>query len=234
MEVIRNRNAKELAARALETIFKNMGGSPVLFLSSGGSALNVLDGIDKKIFGQNFTIGVLDERFSPDPEVNNFLQLKNKLQSVDNVNLIDSVPLKDDTPEALAKRIEDSWRKWRSDNLTGKIIVTMGMGADGHTAGIFQSRFSTQPRTFSTERGRFGSRWMVGYDAGAASIFPLRVTATFGFLKSAVDFAIVYISGEEKRQALETVLADSGTLAETPARIFREMKKVRLFTTIII
>jgi len=48
-----------------------------------------------------------------------------------------------------------------------------------------------------------------------------------------VDHAVVYVVGEEKRATFERVLAENGALAETPARIIREMKDVRLFTDTI-
>lgn len=232
MKITRNKNAKELAGQTLTDLFKEAGDDPVLFLSSGGSALNILEGVDKNILGQNFTFGVLDERFSGDPKINNFLQLKNKLGDMIGANWIDSVPRENDTLKTLANRMESAWRKWRSANAKGKIVVTMGMGADGHTVGIMPSQ-QLNPRGLTVKPPRFNSRWVVGYDAGAASQYPLRLTAAFEFLRKEVDFAIIYISGGEKRPALERVLVNTGDLSETPARIFREMKNVEMFTDIL-
>lgn len=226
MEIVRDKSAEKLARQFLEKALRAGNNGPILFLSSGGSVLDILDGLDKNIFSPNFTIGVLDERFSADPKVNNFLQLKERLGGITNVSWINSVPLEGDTPQTLAKRIEDSWRKWRSNNLTGKIIITAGTGVDGHTASIF-------PRQKSSTSDVDDFRWVVGHDVGEASKHPLRITATFEFLRNEVNFAIVYISGEEKRPVLDKVLADSGTIAETPARIFREMKNVTIFTDIL-
>jgi len=43
---------------------------------------------------------------------------------------------------------------------------------------------------------------------------------------------VVFMVGEEKRNALERVLAEEGMLAETPARIVREMRDATIFTDI--
>src|SRR4051812_45524273 len=49
---------------------------PVLLLLSGGSALFMLDYVSKNNTGEFLTISMLDERFSEDKEVNNFLQMQ--------------------------------------------------------------------------------------------------------------------------------------------------------------
>jgi len=223
MEIFRDRDALKLASEALENLFREAGDAPVLFLSSGGSALRILDNVDINVFTKNFTIGVLDERFSFDPAINNFLQLKKKLNDVTGVRWIDFVPKKGETPESFVSRMNGAWKMWRRENPTGKIIVTLGMGTDGHTVGITVKLCNM---------GRLHNRWAVGY-VSDLPVCPWRVTATFEFLRSQVDNAIIYISGEEKRPALEKVLADFGSLSETPAKIFREIKNARIFTDIL-
>ena len=222
MEITRDKDALKLAGKALENLFREAGNAPILFLSSGGSVLGILGEIDENIFGANFNCGALDERFSADPAINNFLQFKEKLHGVYGINWIDSVPEENDDIKTLTQRMEDGWRNWRRVNPDGEIIITVGMGADGHVAGIM-------PKSYA---GFEDTGWVLGYDAGPTVKYPLRVTVTFEFLRSQVDNAIIYISGEEKRPALERVLADSGNLSETPARIFREMKNVKIFTDI--
>ena len=185
--------------------------------------MGLLEHVREGVFGPNFTAGVIDERFGADPVNNNFLQLKEKLSATGILNWIDSAPQANDFLADAAARIEGSWRKWRKNYSDGQVIATIGVGADGHVAGIMPN----------IDLGAFGNKWAVGYDAGQSNKFPLRITATFEFLRGEVDFAIVYMSGEEKRPALERVLADNGTLAETPARIFREMKNVKIFTDIL-
>src|SRR5690348_8782512 len=60
----------------LSGLFTQSAGD-ILLLLSGGSAFKLLDFVDSSIFSSRVTVGVADERFSSDPAVNNFLQLKN-------------------------------------------------------------------------------------------------------------------------------------------------------------
>ena len=104
----------------------------------------------------------------------------------------------------------------------------MGMGPDGHTAGIMP---------FPEDENRFdvlfqnSEKWVVGYDAEEKNQYPLRVTTTIPFLRM-VDYALLYCVGENKKEALKRVLADGGVYAETPARVIREMATTHIVTDI--
>ena len=69
------------------------------------------------------------------------------------------------------------------------------------------------------------------YDAHEKNEFPLRTTTTNSFLRNKVNHAILYVSGESKRDMLQNVL-QKGSLNEYPARIIHEMKDVTLVTDI--
>ena len=75
-EITHLKNKEETAEKAssyLNQILDAHSHIPTLFLASGGSSLKLLEPI--VIFPPNLTVGVLDERFSEDPKVNNFTQL---------------------------------------------------------------------------------------------------------------------------------------------------------------
>ena len=55
--------AKDISRKLKE--FRDIEHRDVLFLSSGGSALSVLDRIDVDAIGPYLTIGIFDERFDP-------------------------------------------------------------------------------------------------------------------------------------------------------------------------
>ena len=236
MELTRARNkekVKILAKLALNSLLASSKDLPLLFLSSGGSSLEILSGIDKENLGPHLTIGMLDERFSQDPLVNNFLQLKStafhRNAKEAGASFIETVPSGEKLDE-FAKSFENSLLSWiQSKGPGGKVFITQGIGADGHTAGIMP--YPENPmffkKTFEDE-----SLWVVGYSAKGKSKYPLRITVTMPFLKKVVDATIVYLIGTEKKEALERVLSPQGTLFETPARIIREMKQVKVFTNI--
>lgn len=216
IEVLRfktREEAIERAGRKLNELFLSHQHVPILFLSSGGSALELLDEIEISYLPKNLMVGVLDERVSSDPKASNAAQLKQtsffmKLQER-------GVPFLDIF-------------KGEFTHPQGKIIITQGVGADGHTAGIFP--FPEDPKKFQ-ELFENKEHLAVEYDAEGKTEYPRRLTVTMPFLRQ-VDHSVVFVAGEGKRGALERVLAKEGSLYETPSRIVHEMRQVSIFTDI--
>ncbi|OHA70728.1 MAG: hypothetical protein A3D64_01040 [Candidatus Wildermuthbacteria bacterium RIFCSPHIGHO2_02_FULL_49_9] len=202
---------------------------PTLFLLSGGSSLALLERIT--IFPPKLTVGVTDERFSENPKANNFAQLAEtsffqKAQE-SGAYFIDTRVQPGEDIQVFSKRFEDAIRAWKEEHPGGTVVITQGVGVDGHTFGIMPYPKDRQAFSELFE----GKNWVVGYDAGSRNEHPLRATITIPFLQE-VDFSVVYMAGKEKGQALSRMLAKEGTLWETPARIVREMKEVHVFTDI--
>lgn len=236
MEITRNPDVKEvqkITAHALgEALFRARDGE-ILLLLSGGSSFEILPEVSSEVFGGHLTIGMLDERYDRSPSVNNFLQFQKmdfyRRAKERDALFIESTPKANESLENFAGSIEARWNIWRNENKDGKIIITEGVGVDGHTAGIMP--FPENPKLF-TELFLDNERWVTGYNADAKNQYPNRATATLSFLKK-VDIAIVYITGKAKEPVFEKIISETGTLAETPARIIREMKEVKMFTDII-
>lgn len=214
-------------------------GIPVLFLLSGGSALKLLDGINTSFLGPNITIGVLDERYSTNPIINNFAQVMEtnlyKEAKKAKCLFIDTRILLGEKQDELRTRFEKSLKEWKRANLIGKIIITQGIGPDGHTSGILP--FPEDPTGF-INKFRDPNVWVQAYDAVGKNQYALRVTTTLSFLKL-VDISIVFVCGPDKIDALKNALEPSSqdkeaALAKTPARIINEMKEVFIFTDISI
>ena len=219
--------ALQAAIVALQGYFKNAQGKPILFLSSGGSAFQLLPGLKQEHVGRHLTITVLDERYSKNPKVSNFSQLASLPFYHYASKVIDTRVRGEESLDELAWRFEKELRSWKQQT-GGTIIATEGVGADGHTAGIFP--VLEDPDLFQ-ELFDNKERWVVGYRAPVQEAqHPLRVTTTLVFLRSVVDAVVVYAVGPEKSNALKRVLAETGSLHETPARIMREMKEVTLCT----
>ncbi|MDP4007369.1 MAG: 6-phosphogluconolactonase [bacterium] len=232
MEITRTKSkgeAVEKAAAYLNQTLEAHSHVPTLFLSSGGSSLELLEHV--AIFPPNFIVGMADERFSEDSKVNNFAQLAEtsffEKAEEHGAYFIDTRVQSGQDIEMFSRHFEDALRKWREEHPGGRIIITQGMGLDGHTAGIMP---------FPKEKSAFqelfeGERWVVGYDAGNKNEYSLRVTITMPFFRM-VDHVVLYAAGKEKHDALSRVLKNEGTLEETPARIIHEMKEVHIFTDI--
>lgn len=203
---------------------------PVLLLLSGGSAFSFLEGIPADMCGPHVTIGMLDERFTKDDAGNNFAQFSRTsfyaYASIVGVSFIDTRVVSEETFKEFSARFAREIRDWKNKYGDGMIITTMGIGADGHTAGIMP--FPENPELF---QALFDDKQklVAAYDAGVKNQYPLRITVTLSFLRTYVDEAILYAVGEEKRNALDRIFADDGLLADTPARIIREMKRVHVF-----
>ncbi|OHA18626.1 MAG: hypothetical protein A2836_02835 [Candidatus Taylorbacteria bacterium RIFCSPHIGHO2_01_FULL_45_63] len=224
----------EASAKELNAALKKYGDDEreILLLLTGGSSMNMFPFIDVSLLGSHITLGVSDERFGNDVASSNFLQLKEtefyKNAVERDVNTIDSTSQGNESKEDVAARFEGIIRDWREENPKGEVIMTFGVGEDGHTAGVMP--YPENPELFV---GLFENpkHFVVAYDAGSKSKFPLRITTTLSFMREHLSFGIAFISGEGKREALAKIRAEEGTLPVTPARILRKLP-VSIFTDI--
>lgn len=222
--------ARQKAGRKVSELFLSSQDKSTLFLISGGSSLDVLPEIEPQALSSNITLGVLDDRMSTDSQINNFLQFtKTPLYPAAKklgVLFLSSVPAYGDTVEAWGEKYNQVLENWFNSHPNAITIALMGIGADGHTAGIM--RCPDNPEMFK-KLFIDTDKKAVGYDATGRNPYPLRMTLTIPFIKI-IDHAVVYTVGETKKEALVKSLAPSGTLWETPGRIILEMPDVWLFT----
>lgn len=220
-----------LAGEKLSQLVSSKKGTPILLLLSGGSSLELLKYVDPLFFGSTVTISVIDERI--DPEEGNFNKLsktpffQNSL--LNGASYIDPIYTKNVTPEGVADHFNQAILSWGNRNPSGIIIATLGMGDDGHIAGIMpfpenKTRFN---EFFDNNRV-----YVRGYDAGKKNKFPLRATATLALLRR-IGHAVVYISGDSKKIALEHVLKKDVSLSEMPACVLHDLSSVDLYTDIL-
>lgn len=220
--------AAERLNAVLSTLFTD--NHHVLLLLAGGSALDLVPHIDISLCTPLLTIGPLDERFSTNPEENNWMQImatdfyKNAVKK--GCAWIDTRIKRDETPEQLAQRLHTVLYKWMENNPEGTIVATMGIGTDGHTAGIMP--FPEDPHTFQQ---LFNSEKLaVSYDASGKNPHTLRITTTQTFLEQ-INVAVVYAVGQEKKEILHIIRTEEGTIPEIPGRVLQEMAgEVYLFT----
>ncbi len=223
--------AVKAAAGALASLLQQPG--PILLLLAGGSSFSLFNHIKADLLSNRVTIGMIDERYDADSVINNFVQLSAtpfaQVAARRGVQFIDSRVQTGETLEQFARRLEAAWKTWTQQFPTGNILATLGMGPDGHTAGImaYPENKSLFKRLFDDVQ-----QWMIGYNAEGKHEYRYRATATLPFLRTEVDAAVAFVAGPKKRAALQRVLAGTGSLAETPARIWQEMRNMQIFTDI--
>lgn len=226
----RDNPVHESARRLHEKIFKS-GKQNILLLFSGGSAVDILSVLEP-VNNIRVTVSVLDERCDVSPVNNNFDILKNtkffkKMMELESTSFIDTSFTKGDDCFEKGEELRDALKRWRDGNSDGKVIITQGIGEDGHTAGIMP---------YPEDGGAFNDLFekddfAVAYDAGDRSEFSKRFTVTLPFLREEVDYSLVFAVGKAKRGALRKALS-LGKLNEAPARVIQEMKEVDIITNI--
>lgn len=226
MEIIKTNNAKVEAIDYLTNLIQGNLNNPILILLSGGSWLSLYENIIFENNNSNITIGVLDERFSSNDYENNFAQFTKtnfyKFAMKNNFNFIDTRIDNDESLSELAKRFKDALFNWKNNNPEGKIIATIGMGIDGHTAGVFSGCETVKD---------YDSDWVLGYEIDESiNQFTKRVTVTPNFIINEIDFAVAYVSGMEKCTVLQRIKAEDVSQLNLPVQIWKQMKNLKVFT----
>lgn len=203
---------------------------PTLFLISGGSCLSVIDHIDLGSIHTTLSIGVVDDRFSFDPYVSNSMQLsRSKFAQVVAMQggiVYSAAPVAGDTLALCASRYNSHISLWKKNYPRGKIIALLGVGIDGHIAGMMPY---PEDANFFNQTFLLNQQLIVGYDAGVKNKYPLRVTATFALLKQS-DQVFVYACGPEKLSALGKSTNTHEKVAAVPGWGIHLCSSVHIFT----
>jgi 6-phosphogluconolactonase/glucosamine-6-phosphate isomerase/deaminase len=226
MEYLTSEFPAKVAGEKITTLLQRYSDVPVLLLVSGGSSLAVLEQIAPAVLTSKLTISVVDERFDHDPLVNNFAQLSKLAFFAEAVSAgassISTTVAEGESLDSFAARYETALSNWQAENLAGVVIAILGMGADGHTAGIMPGYSALFASTVAT---------VVGYEmTPEESLYTKRVTVTPRFLEQAVTAAVVYVVGSEKRPLLERIIAHTADEKTYPAMLWHKMSNLTLVT----
>lgn len=236
MKVIKETSKKALqqkAADKINSLLEKYKKSTVLLLFSGGSAFSLISLVDDKYLAKNLTVGMLDDRYTYQEKVSNFGQFARKgfyqKAMLRETSVIDSRIRRHELLPDLGRRMGNALKAWRKNNPNGKIIITQGIGSDGHTAGIMP--YPEDKEMFKKYFEK--KKWITAYDAGSKTEHSQRVTVTFPFLTEQVDHSIVFVVGKEKKQVLKSILDEKSEPNEFPGRVIHQMKDVYLFTNLL-
>lgn len=225
MEILVSNTPDIDAGHALSATLNKYADIPVLLMLSGGSALSLLAHVDVSVLNSRITITTLDERFSTDPQINNFSQIEQTSFFTEAINRgVKTISTKidaTDTLQSAGNQFEKQLQNWRSQNSDGVIVATMGIGADGHTAGIFPDVHGVN---FD------GDSWVVGYVVPKeVNPYTERITVTNTFLREHVHEVIVYAKSGEA-EILKSLEQSDCDPQHKPACIIRKLTKATLYT----
>jgi 6-phosphogluconolactonase/glucosamine-6-phosphate isomerase/deaminase len=241
--IITNNVAAEVG-KHINTLIREHNGDTV-FLLAGGSALDIIEYIEP---GQNCfhqecqtdnkgdikglclrtecrTIFIMgDERVSGKANINNFLQLKSRYSEHPIINhLVETVPEIKESAENFAVRINDTFFKKLSELNNPKIISVLGIGKDGHTAGIFPMEETSFRRVYQDDLA-----YVPVHVHGL--IIDSRTSFTPAWLLSNTDELIGYAIGSDKKEILENLNLETKKLNERPAELFNLHKRSFIYT----
>ena len=188
----------------------------VLYLSGGKTPRRLYEKLAEDQKMSAGAVGVVDERYgNPFHEHSNEKMMQDsRLLSYLKTAGIPFYPILKNgkTREETAKKYDALLRELHS--VFQKSIAILGIGTDGHTAGIAPERAAFTNPLFTKEREHF----LVSEFNDADGYFKERVTMTFLGL-SMLDLLLVLVFGEDKKEALEKMFTQ-GLVNEVPARFY--------------
>lgn len=236
-EVVITKLTDNPAQHTAEAMFKYMQSVkffevPSFLLLSGGSCIDVakalIELLPKNATLSQLTIGLADERLVPKGDANsNEQQLRDAgvITAFENLKAT-FIPLLSDDAQTAETQANSTYEE--KIKASEKIILLAGMGADGHTAGILPHASAEAFKLFSTDK------YVASYQIPAESDNPFksRITITMATL-AFIDTVFLYVLGEEKLPALQSLIAKNKNLHELPAlSLYLSQQPLQLFTNL--
>ena len=192
-------------------------GQRVLWLISGGSnipvTLQAMQQLPEEAT-ERLMIVPVDERYGPPGHpASNVQQLLDQGFTAKRANFftpLDGSPL-EDTVARYGEALQQAF------HTTDKVIGQLGIGADGHIAGILPQSPALQSKAL-----------VAGYQAADYT----RITLTFLALRQ-IDAAYVFAYGREKRAALDRLCDGDYHIEDQPAQILRDLSEVYIYNDLL-
>lgn len=200
----------------------------ILFLVSGGSALQVLEHINTSALSGNITVLTTDERYTTDESGNNCVQLQKTTFYTNaknqHIHFIDTRVQEEDSHQHFTKRIQKQLAYFVKSHPNAYIIGLFGIGDDGHTAGIFPMAEEAFNELYLTDD------LYIANTQGEAP-YEKRSTITPAVIEELVDEVILYAVGENKCDNILNYMHNkSFGIHQIPALIAAQHPQSILFT----
>ena len=207
----------EMAIAPLASKIKScLNNGPTLWLLSGGSNIHISVAVMSRIdadLSRNLTVALADERFGPynHPD-SNWAQLMDAGFDAKYTRLIET--LKPDSTDLINTVSSFSEVLSEAMDEADFLIGQLGMGSDGHTAGILPH----------SDAAKETEELVVGYESSPF----LRITASFTALRR-LGSVFLIATGEDKREQLEKLVNQDIPLEVQPAQIIKQVNEAYIY-----
>ena len=165
-----------------------------------------------------------DERVSREPTINNSLQLKARFPNHPLLKqLIETVPTEAESAKNFSLRISENFFSLLTELHNPKIIYVLGVGTDGHTAGIFPLEIELFRKVYQEDRS-----YVPVHLAGLT--IDSRASFTPSWILNNVDELIGYVVGIDKQEILTKLNSEDKKLNERPAELLKLHKRTTVYT----
>jgi 6-phosphogluconolactonase/glucosamine-6-phosphate isomerase/deaminase len=215
-----------LARQALSELLDTLAGETLMLLS-GGSVIEIYDVVAAAIKhgrGQQWRFGLIDERFGDEGHAHSnavAIEQKTGLISLCQSKQIPFQTILRQLPMSPTVSIYQHWLEEQLETCPQRIAL-LGLGVDGHTAGILPSSKQRFDSEFATDQ------LVVGYSSGTE--FDQRITVTPAFLQQ-MTHTILLAYGPGKAEAFDKASTVDATLLmhEVPGSIVQQLRDVQAF-----
>lgn len=210
---------------AKELLYENCNHRTVLFLSGGNTPKPLYEALAREKKLKAGAVSLIDERYGdishPDSNQKMIAEtgLIEYLKETSRFYPVLEGKAQDETTKNFDETLRLLYGSFR------KSIGILGIGEDGHIAGIAPNRKGFTNPIFADDIS------LAAYFNGRLGVFRQRITQTFLAL-SKLDLIIVLAFGEKKKQAIELMFTEE-SLEEVPARFITQKEiseKTFLFT----
>jgi 6-phosphogluconolactonase/glucosamine-6-phosphate isomerase/deaminase len=236
MKIIRVKNSEEGIEICKKLLYEKVSKNSVLFLSGGSTPKALYEILTKEKLLKVGAVALIDERYFSNvklktenlkSETNEYMIKQTGLTDYLSKQNIRFYPILENTnQENTAKDYDETMRF--IFNYFPKSIGILGVGIDGHTAGI--PAITEISQKIIDDKSSLAS-----FYNDQESFYKQRITLTFLGL-SKLDEIIVLVFGKDKKKALK-LMFEEGSLAKIPARFFNTQEitdKVILITDQIV
>lgn len=219
----RERPEKEIGEHLTKIINEHDG--DIFCLLAGGSALDIIEFIQPMYKNECRTIFMMgDERVSGVSTENNYLQLAYRYRDYRILeHVIDTSAQEKESTQAFSQRIQKKISETLSELKNVKVLTVLGIGNDGHTAGIFPMDRTDFLATYPRDQT---------YVPVVLKSLELNFRASFTpqWILDNSQEIFVYAVGEAKAEMLYTLMTDNKAIHERPAELIKQHVNVHVYT----